>query len=101
MKKFFKYSIKVLLLPVIFSGCVSLEKATLDDNSQLAVAEDPEFGVPVLKYNKGVVEGFSNEIYSWWVANDQLALAKKGDTLKIVMKNVGPKWECFGSQIMM
>lgn len=101
MKKFFKYSIKVLLLPVIFSGCVSLEKATLDDSSQLAVAEDPEFGTPVLKFNKGVVEGFSNEIYSWWVANDQLALSKKGDTLKIQMKNVGPKWECFGSQIMM
>ncbi|GAL87014.1 hypothetical protein MYP_4244 [Sporocytophaga myxococcoides] len=101
MKKFFKYSIKVLFLPVIFSGCVSLEKATLDDSHQLAVAEDPEFGVPVLKFNKGVVEGFSNEIYSWWVANDQLALAKKGDTLKIQMKNVGPKWECFGSAITM
>ncbi len=101
MKKFFKYSIKVLFLPVIFSGCVSLEKATLDDSHQLAVAEDPEYGVPVLKFNKGVVEGFSNEIYSWWVANEQLALAKKGDTLKIQMKNVGPKWECFGSAITM
>ncbi|MFN3403059.1 MAG: hypothetical protein ACK40G_03120 [Cytophagaceae bacterium] len=97
MNNLLKISSFVLCSGFLLGSC-TLDKMVLDDRDQLAVAEDPEKGMPVLKYNKGVIDDFSGEIYSWWVANEQVGLSRKGDTLKAVLKNVGPKWECFGKQ---
>lgn len=85
-------------LAVIFAAC-TVEQPVLDDSNQLAVEEEADKGTPVLQSNKGVVEDFSAEIWSWWVGNDQLTLSKKGDTLKVVAKNVGPKYTPFGREM--
>jgi len=77
---------------------MSVEVPVLDDKHQLAVEEDPDRGTPVLLANKGVLDDFGGEIWSWWIGNDQLTLSKKGDTLKVVAKNVGPKYTPFGKE---
>jgi hypothetical protein len=75
------------------------EQPVLDDSAQIAVEEEAEKGTPILQANKGIIDDFSAEIWSWWIGNDQLALSKKGDTLKIVAKNVGPKYTPFGREM--
>lgn len=96
MKQFSKISYIFLFLAA-FSAC-TVEQPVLDDSSQIAVEEPPEMGTPILLANKGILEDFSGEIWSWWVGNDQLALSRKGDTLKVVAKNVGPKYTPFGKE---
>jgi hypothetical protein len=96
MKQFSKISF-IFLFMAAFSAC-TVEQPVLDDSSQLAVEEPPEVGTPVLLSNKGVLEDFSGEIWSWWIGNDQLAISKKGDTLKVIAKNVGPKYTPFGKE---
>ncbi len=95
MKQFSKITFIFSLLTL--SAC-TIEQPVLDDSHQIAVEEPAEVGTPVLLVNKGVVDDFSGEIWSWWVGNDQLALSKKGDTLKVVAKNVGPKYTPFGKE---
>jgi hypothetical protein len=95
MKRFSKIS--VIFTFLAFSAC-TVEQPVLDDSSQLAVEEEPDKGTPALLSNKGTLDDFSGEIWSWWVGNDQLTLSKKGDTLKIVAKNVGPKYTPFGKE---
>ncbi|MFN6945798.1 MAG: hypothetical protein ACK4ND_12695 [Cytophagaceae bacterium] len=74
-------------------------EVALDDSDQLAVVEDPEVGYPILKYNNGVLEDFSQEIWSWWVANDKLSLQKiAGDTLKVTIKGAGRNYDCWGRE---
>lgn len=77
---------------------VEFDKPVLDDKNQIAVEEDPDKGTPALLANKGVLDDFSGEIYSWWVGNDQLTLSRKADTLKVVAKSVGPKYTPFGKE---
>ncbi len=95
MKQFSKIS--VIFLFLAFTAC-TVEQPVLDDSSQIAVEEPPEVGTPALLANKGVLDDFSGEIWSWWVGNDQLTLSKKGDTLKVIAKNVGPKYTPFGKE---
>lgn len=95
MKQFSKIS--VFFLFMVLSAC-TVEQPVLDDSNQIAVEEPPEVGTPVLLANKGTLDDFSGEIWSWWVGNDQLALSKKGDTLKVVAKSVGPKYTPFGKE---
>jgi hypothetical protein len=95
MKQFSKIS--VIFIFLAFSAC-TVEQPVLDDSSQIAVEEEPDKGTPALLANKGVLDDFSGEIYSWWVGNDQLTISKKGDTLKVIAKNVGPKYTPFGKE---
>jgi hypothetical protein len=95
MKQFSKIS--VIFTFLAFSAC-TVEQPVLDDKSQIAVEEEPDKGTPALLANKGVLDDFSGEIYSWWVGNDQLAISRKGDTLKVIAKNVGPKYTPFGKE---
>ncbi len=95
MKQFSKISVFFAFLA--FTAC-TVEQPVLDDSNQIAVEEEADKGTPALLANKGTMDDFSGEIYSWWVGNDQLALSKKGDTLKVVAKNVGPKYTPFGKE---
>ncbi|MCU0428744.1 MAG: hypothetical protein MUF42_02120 [Cytophagaceae bacterium] len=91
-------SIYSLSLALLLAACTA-EQPVLDDSAQLAVEEEAEKGTPILQSNKGILDDFSGEIWSWWVGNDQLTLSKKGDTLKVVAKNVGPKYTPFGREM--
>ncbi len=93
MKQFSKIS--VIFIFLAFSAC-TVDQPVLDDSSQIAVEEEPDKGTPALLANKGVLDDFSGEIYSWWVENYQLAISKKGDTLKVIAKNIVPKYTAFG-----
>ncbi len=95
MKQFSKISVIFLFLAL--SAC-TVEQPVLDDSHQIAVEEPPEVGTPILLANKGVLDDFSGEIYSWWIGNDQLVISKKGDTLKVIAKAVGPKYTPFGKE---
>jgi hypothetical protein len=95
MKQFSKIS--VVLMFLAFYAC-TVEQPVLDDSHQIAVEEEPEKGTPALIANKGIIDDFGGEIWSWWVGNDQLALSRKGDTLKVVAKSVGPKYTPFGKE---
>lgn len=98
MNTIFKYAPFAFFLGAVLTGCVTAENQVLDDSAQLAVEEPPEIGKPVLTSNKGVIEDFKGEIYSWWVANDKIAIAKVQDTLRVNIKNAGSKYECWGRQ---
>jgi len=88
----------LILLAVTAKQCASFEPQALDDKHQIAVPEDPEIGAPACQYQKGVMDNFSNEIYSWW-AGEGFLLTKVGDTLKADAKGVGPKWNAFGREM--
>ncbi len=81
---------------MVLFACTT-EQPMLDDSHQLAVEEEPDKGTPVLMVNKGVIEGFDGEIYSWWTG-DGLTIGRKGDTLKVDAKNIGPKYTPFGRE---
>jgi hypothetical protein len=88
----------LILLAVTAKQCASFESQVLDDSSQIAVVEDPEIGTPACQYQKGTLDDFGGEIYSWWVSNDQTKLSRVGDTLKVVGRAIGSKWDCFGTE---
>ncbi len=96
-----RYFCAIFLATFLFvaSSCTHFIEPALDYSSQLAVPEDAEKGVPALEYNKGVIDDFSGEIYSWWMANDQIHASRKGDTLKVTFKDIGPLYTPFGRQI--
>lgn len=96
MKQFYKISFFFAFLA--FTAC-TVEQPLLDDSNQIAVEEDPDKGTPILTANKGILDDFSGEIYSWW-GNDGnlLTVTRKGDTLKVVAKGVGPKYTPFGRE---
>jgi hypothetical protein len=87
------------LILVGLNSCVTFEQPKLTDSNQLALPEPKERGALALKFNNGIIDDFKGEIYSWWVANDQLFISKVGDTLQINSKNVGPLYTPFGKQI--
>jgi hypothetical protein len=86
----------LILLAVTAKQCASFEPVALNDDSQMAVMEDPEVGIPACQFQRGVLDDFNGEIYSWWVSNDQTKLSRVGDTLKVVGNAIGSKWDCFG-----
>src|SRR6478752_4589483 len=87
------------LLLLGLSACVSFDQPVLTDESQLALPEPKETGAKALKFNNGIIDDFKGDIYSWWVANEQLKISKMGDTLQIVAVNVGPLYTPYGKQI--
>ena len=88
----------LILLSVTAKQCASFESQVLDDDSQIAVVEDPDLGTPACQYQKGTLDEFNGPIYSWWVSNDQTKLTTTGDTLKVVGNAIGSKWDCFGTE---
>jgi hypothetical protein len=88
-----------ILLAVVAKQCVSFDPVALDDKHQIAVPEEAEKGTKACQYQKGYIDDFSGEIYSWWVGNDKLQLTRQGDTLKIVAKEVGSQWTPFGKEM--
>ncbi len=47
----------------------------------------------------GILDDFSEEIYSWWSSADKVALERKDDVLNIVCAEAGPGYETFGKGI--
>lgn len=96
------YRINRFIFPVIFFtvfGCKNFQEQALDDNSQIALPESAEMGVPAREFNKGMIFDFVGPINKWWVANDKVAIAKVGDTLRVDLKNCGQKYECWGTEL--
>ncbi|MFM7024260.1 MAG: hypothetical protein ACKOXB_14910 [Flavobacteriales bacterium] len=96
MTKLFKISIVLTVLAS--QSCVHFAKPELDHSAQIAEYQEPEKGVPALDFNKGVIDDFSGELYSWWSGND-IYLSRKADTFKVVIKNVGSMYVPFGREI--
>jgi hypothetical protein len=99
MNKIFK--IAVLTSIVLLYSCKNFETMTLDDSDKLALTTDKEVGIPILAYNKGMIDNFKEDINYWWVANDKVGIVKKGDTLRVKLTNVGMKYECWGREFEM
>jgi hypothetical protein len=99
MNKIFKISLLVSI--VLLYSCKNFETMTLDDSDKLALPTDKETGIPVLNFNKGMIDNFKEDINYWWVANDKVGIVKKGDTLKVKLTNVGMKYECWGREFEM
>lgn len=97
MTKVFKIS-TVVLMAMLIQACAHFAKPELDHSSQIAVYQEPEKGVLALDFNKGVIDDFSGELYSWWGA-DGITLSRKADTFKVVIKNVGSMYVPFGREI--
>jgi len=94
-----KFVVSILvLLAVTAKQCASFEPQALDDKHQIAVPEEQEIGAPACVYQKGTLDDFNNEIYSWW-AGEGFTLSKVGDTLKADAKGVGSKWNAFGREM--
>jgi hypothetical protein len=96
MNKFIKISAFTLI--VFLSACKNFELMKLDDSAQMALDELPDKGTPALMYNKGYIDDFRGDINSWWVANDKVELQRVGDTLKVILKQAGSKYECWGKE---
>ncbi|MCX6180602.1 MAG: hypothetical protein NT150_01565 [Bacteroidetes bacterium] len=96
MKKYIKISLVVSTL--FAQSCVHFAKPELDHSSQIAEYQEPEKGVNALDFNKGVIDDFSGELYSWW-SGDGITLSKKSDTFKIAINNVGSMYVPFGREI--
>jgi hypothetical protein len=99
MNKFIRISAFALL--VFLPACKNFEPMALDDSAYLALDELPDKGIPVAKYNKGYIDDFRGDINMWWVANEKIALQKVSDTLKVVIKEAGSKYECWGREFSM
>ncbi len=97
MMKYFKLSI--VLTALLAQGCgMHFSKPELDHSAQIALYQEPEKGVPALEFNKGVIDDFSGELYSWW-GSDGITLSRKADTFKIAINNVGSMYVPFGREI--
>ncbi len=96
MIKYFKISL--VLMALLTQACVHFAKPELDHSAQIAEYQEPEKGVLALDFNKGVIDDFSGELYSWWGA-DGITLSRKVDTFKVVIKNVGSMYVPFGREI--
>jgi len=96
MTKVFKISMVIMAL--FTQACVHFAVPVLDHSSQLAVYQEPEKGVPALEFNKGIIDDFTGELYSWWGANG-LTLSRKADTFKVAINNVGSLYVPFGREI--
>ncbi len=97
MQRFLSYIILFFLLSGL-SACLHFAEPVLDHNAQLAEYQEAEKGVNALLMNKGVIDQFSDEIYSWWGANG-ITLSRKQDTFKVVINNVGSAYVPFGREI--
>ncbi|WMJ75167.1 hypothetical protein RCC89_18650 [Cytophagaceae bacterium ABcell3] len=73
-------------------------EVALDDSHQIAVPEDPEYGIDPLSYNKGILEDFTGEIWSWWTSGEKIGIQKVGDTLKLQLKEAGANYDCWGRE---
>ena len=60
----------LILLAVTAKQCATFESQALDDDSQIAVEDDPDIGTPACQFQKGTLDEFNGEIYSWRVSND-------------------------------
>ena len=89
-------NIKISLLVLLLAGCKHFEPQVLDDSHQIAVEEGDQKGLPAVLFSKGYLDDFSGDVSAWWSASPDLAVSKKGDTLKIDSKNVGSKYVPFG-----
>ena len=85
-------------MALLTQACVHFAKPELDHSAQIAEYQEPEKGVLALDFNKGVIDDFSGELYSWWGA-DGITLSRKVDTFKVVIKNVGSMYVPFGREI--
>lgn len=88
-----------ILLAVVAKQCATFDPVALDDKHQIAVPEEAEKGTKACQYQKGMIDDFSGDIFSWWVGNDKVQLTRQGDTLRIVAKEVGSQWTPFGKEM--